>query len=49
VRYLEENVGAVSLILPDSAWSQLDGALSSFETAGQRNTEAGMKLVDHAA
>ena len=49
VHYLEENVGAGSLILSDEAWSELDRALSTFQTAGQRNSEAAMNLVDHAA
>ena len=46
VRYLEENARAAGLKLPDSAWSALDGALSSFRTAGQRYPEATMKLID---
>ncbi|PYS48875.1 MAG: aldo/keto reductase [Acidobacteria bacterium] len=46
VRYLEENARASGLKLPDSAWSALDKALSSFQTAGQRYPEATMKMID---
>src|SRR5439155_24931027 len=45
VRYLEENARAAGLKLPDSAWSALDRALSSFHTAGQRYPDARMKLI----
>jgi aryl-alcohol dehydrogenase-like predicted oxidoreductase len=49
VNYLEENAGAADLALSDGAWSELEAALSSFEIAGPRNTEASMKLIDQAA
>ncbi|MCM3905553.1 MAG: aldo/keto reductase [Pyrinomonadaceae bacterium] len=51
VHYLEENAGAVAvgLTLSEPVWSELDTALSTFETAGDRNAAAAMKLVDQAA
>ena len=49
INYLEENAGAADLAISDGAWSELETALSSFEIAGPRNTEAGLKLIDEAA
>jgi len=46
MKYLEENVRAVEMHLPESAWSTLDKALSSFEVAGARYLEEAMKLID---
>jgi len=46
IRHLEENREAADLALPDSAWSELDKVLASFQTAGARYDESHMKLVD---
>ena len=46
VQYLEENARAADLKLPESAWSALDKALSSFRTAGARYSELMMKTID---
>ncbi len=46
VGYLEENVRAVALDLPESAWTVLDEVLSSFRTAGARYHEEAMSLLD---
>jgi aryl-alcohol dehydrogenase-like predicted oxidoreductase len=46
IRYLEENAAAANLQLPNSAWLEIDQALSSFTTAGQRYPEAAMKVLD---
>jgi aryl-alcohol dehydrogenase-like predicted oxidoreductase len=46
VTYLEENVRSVELKIPDSIWSDLDKALSTFQVAGLRYPEAGMKHLD---
>jgi aryl-alcohol dehydrogenase-like predicted oxidoreductase len=46
LKYLEENVLAASLDLPESAWTTLDKAVSSFHVAGARYPEAAMKLID---
>ena len=48
ISYLEENVKAAKLDLPESAWANLDKALASFQTAGTRYPEAGMKMLDKA-
>lgn len=48
LRYLEENAGAAGVKLPDSAWSALDKALSSFKTFGLRYPEAQMQRIDTA-
>lgn len=44
VRYLEENVGAASLQLPDHAWAELDRVLSSFAPKGDRYGD--MRSID---
>src|SRR2546422_918227 len=46
IEYLNENVKAVGLKLPESAWSELDRQVRSFEVAGARYTEAAMKMLD---
>jgi aryl-alcohol dehydrogenase-like predicted oxidoreductase len=46
VRYLEENISAYQLSLPDSAWLFLDSVLTSFQTAGLRYPEEHMQLID---
>lgn len=46
VKYLEENARAAGLGLPESAWTDLDKALSSFHVAGARYPEAALKLID---
>lgn len=46
MHYLEENIKAAEMHLPESAWSDLDKALSSFHVAGARYQEEAMKLID---
>jgi aryl-alcohol dehydrogenase-like predicted oxidoreductase len=46
IQYLEENAKAAALKLPESAWSALDKALSSFRTAGARYPDIMMKTID---
>jgi aryl-alcohol dehydrogenase-like predicted oxidoreductase len=46
VEYLEENVDALSLKLPESAWAELDREVRAFEVAGARYPEAAMKVLD---
>src|SRR6266705_2845398 len=48
IQYLEENAKAADIQLPESAWSDLDGALSSFDVAGAHYPEAAMKMLDTA-
>ena len=46
VRWLEENVAAVELDLPEEAWAELDEVLSGFQASGPRYPEAAMKYID---
>lgn len=46
IQYLEENAKAVSVKLSESAWFELDNALSEFHIAGARYPEAAMKMLD---
>ncbi len=46
IQYLDENAKAAEIHLPDSAWSELDTFLASFEIAGPRYPEAAMKMLD---
>ncbi len=46
VQYLEENTASETLMLPESAWSELDKALESFQVAGLRYPEAAMHALD---
>src|SRR5262249_50851869 len=41
--YLDENVRALDLRLPESAWAELDREVRSFEVAGLRYPEFAMK------
>lgn len=47
LRYLEENINALQLSLPESAWLSLDSILSSFQPSGQRYSEEHMQLIDY--
>jgi aryl-alcohol dehydrogenase-like predicted oxidoreductase len=44
--YLDENVRALSLALPDSKWAQLEREVRAFEVAGPRYPEFAMKMLD---
>jgi aryl-alcohol dehydrogenase-like predicted oxidoreductase len=44
--YLDENVQALALKVPESTWSELDREASSFQVAGARYPEAAMKMLD---
>lgn len=46
VNYLEENVKAINLILPDFEWESLSKFLFTFKTAGLRYLESNMKFID---
>ena len=46
IEYLNENVKAVGLKLPESAWSELDREVRSFRVVGARYPEAAMKMLD---
>ena len=46
LRHLEDNAGAANLMLSDSAWNDLDNAVSSFVAAGLRYPEEAMKVID---
>jgi len=46
VSYLEENAAAAEINLPESSWTELDGALASFHTAGDRYPAAAMRMLD---
>jgi aryl-alcohol dehydrogenase-like predicted oxidoreductase len=46
VEYLDENVQALALEVPESAWSELDREARSFQVAGARYPEAAMKMLD---
>jgi aryl-alcohol dehydrogenase-like predicted oxidoreductase len=46
IEYLDENVKAAGLQLPESAWSDLDREVRSFRVAGPRYPEAAMKMLD---
>src|SRR6266699_4291338 len=48
IQYLQENAKAADIQLSESAWSDLDRALSSFDVAGARYPEAAMKMLDTA-
>jgi aryl-alcohol dehydrogenase-like predicted oxidoreductase len=44
--YLDENVRALNLALPDSKWAELDREVRAFEVAGPRYPEFAMKMLD---
>jgi len=46
VHHLDENSKAVEIVLPESAWSELDTFLASFDVAGPRYVEAAMQTLD---
>lgn len=46
IEYLDENVAALDLRLPQSVWSDLDRQIGSFQVAGPRYPEAAMKMLD---
>ncbi len=46
VEYLEEDVGAVNLDLPDTAWSAIEEILGEFATAGARYQPEAMQMID---
>jgi len=46
IDYLNENVKALDLRLPESVWSDLDRQIRSFRVAGPRYPEAAMKMLD---
>lgn len=45
VSYLEENVQAIHLALPEATWNALDTFINSFTTAGPRYSESNMQLI----
>jgi len=46
IDYLDENVQALDLRLPETVWSDLDRQVRSFRVAGPRYPEAAMKMLD---
>ena len=46
IEYLDENVQALDLSLPETVWSDLDRQVRSFRVAGPRYPEAAMKMLD---
>ena len=46
IDYLDENVQALDLRLPETVWSDLDRQVGSFQVAGPRYPEAAMKMLD---
>ena len=46
IYHLDENAAAADIRLPDSAWSELDSFLASFDVAGARYLEAAMQTLD---
>jgi aryl-alcohol dehydrogenase-like predicted oxidoreductase len=48
VQYLEENAKAAAIILSEASWAELDKAVDSFNVAGARYLEAGLKMLDTA-
>jgi aryl-alcohol dehydrogenase-like predicted oxidoreductase len=46
LRYLEENALAAGLRLTEKVWSVLDGAVASFEVAGERYPAEALQLID---
>jgi len=48
VQYLEENAKAAGIILSEASWAELDKAVDSFNVAGARYLEAGLKMLDTA-
>ncbi len=46
IEYLDENVKALDLSLPETVWSDLDRQVRSFRVAGPRYPEAAMKMLD---
>lgn len=46
VKHLEENIRAVELNLPESAWTGIDAVLKSFRVSGLRYPAEMMKLVE---
>ena len=46
IEYLDENVKALDLNLPETVWSDLDRQVRSFRVAGPRYPEAAMKMLD---
>ena len=46
IEYLDENVKALDLSLPETVWSDLDRQVRLFRVAGPRYPEAAMKMLD---
>lgn len=46
LRYLEENVDAAGITLPEEIWASLDKAAASFPVAGERYPEEALKYID---
>jgi len=46
IHHLDENAQAAEIQLTDSAWSELDTFLASFDVAGSRYLEAAMQTLD---
>lgn len=44
--YLEENVQAVELELPETAWKALETFLAGFQLEGERYSEGGLRMID---
>lgn len=47
VKYLEENVKATQLTLPDATWDELDQFVNSFSPSGARYLESGMQFINN--
>src|SRR6185312_4267280 len=48
VKYLEENLHAVDLVLPENDWTALSEFLQAFKLTGARYPESVAKLVDRS-
>ncbi len=46
VRYLEENVQAINITLPDEDWIQLDKMIRAFKASGDRYLSASMDIIE---
>ncbi len=45
VHYLEENINAIDLEVPETVWNSLDEYLNNFEAAGPRYLESNMQFI----
>lgn len=46
IHYLEENIGAINVHLPENVWTDIEAFLATFKIEGVRYPEAVLKMID---